>query len=186
MTLRSRQDRALEPVRAALRRRADDEAAAMVRRASDAATAMIRRARHGAEEAASTAAADGRAQASLVAEARLGRSRRSAREQLLAADLAIYQDLADRIRSAVLSLRVYPSYSRLRARLAERASSVAGAGAMITEPEGGGAMATAPGVVVDCSLGRMADRAIIALGPAIAALCEPAGGRSPDSGWAEP
>lgn len=186
MTLRSRQDRALEPVRAALRRQADDQAAAIVRRATDAATAMIRRARQDAEDAAIAAAADGQAQASLVAEARLGRRRRSAREQLLDADLAIHQDLAGRIRSAVLSLRADPSYPRLRARLAERAASMAGAGATITEPEDGGAVANAPGVVVDCSLGRMADRAIIALRPAISALCEPADGRSPDSGWAEP
>ncbi len=161
---------------AALLRQADDRAAAIVRQAQDAAAATVERARKDAADLIAAAATDGRAQASLVAQARLGLRRRAAREKLLNSDLTAYQDLADRIRRAVLALRADPDYPRLRARLAELASSAAGPDARITEPVDGGAMAIAPGVVVDCSLGRMADRAIIALGPAIAALCEPAEG----------
>ncbi len=175
MTLRSRQEAALEPVRAALLRQAEDRAAAIVQRARDEASAMLERARQDAADLIAISAADGRAQASQVMQARLGVRRREAREQLLNSDLTSYQDLADRIRNAVLALRSDAGYPRLRARLAGIAARAAGPGATVTEPADGGAVATAPGIVVDCSLRRMADRAILALGPAIAALCEQPG-----------
>jgi vacuolar-type H+-ATPase subunit E/Vma4 len=174
MTLRSRQDEALDPVRAALRNGAQAKARAIVTQARQASEALLEQARQQAALAVAEAEADGRAQASSVAAAQLGLCRRSAREQLLGADLTSYEQIAGQIRSAVLALRSSPGYPQLRARLAQAASAGAGPDAAITEPPEGGAVATAPGVVIDCSLGRLADRAIVALGPAMAALCGPA------------
>lgn len=173
MTLLSRQEKALEPVRAAMRRSAQARAQAIAAQASQASAALLEQARQQAAQAVADAAADGRAQARSVAAAQLGLSRRSAREQLLGSDLTAYEYLAGQIRNAVLALRIEPGYSQLRDRLAQAASAAAGPGATITEPPDGGAVASAPGIVIDCSLGRLAERAIVALGPAIAALCEP-------------
>jgi vacuolar-type H+-ATPase subunit E/Vma4 len=144
MTLCSRQEAALEPVRAALLRQAEDRAAAIVQRAQDEASARLERARKDAADLIATSAADGRAQASQVMQAQLGLRRREAREQLLNSDLTSYQDLTDRVRSAVLALRSDAGYPRLRARLADIASRAACAGATVTEPADGGAVATAP------------------------------------------
>jgi vacuolar-type H+-ATPase subunit E/Vma4 len=172
--LRSRQEQALAPVEAALRRQAEDRADAIVRQARDRAAATVERARQDADGAVAKAAADGRAQAGLIAAAQLGMSRRAAREQLLGSDLTTYEYLAGRVRDAVLALRSEPGYPALRTRLASLAEDAAGPGAVVTEPPGGGAVATGPDLTVDCSLDRMADRAVAALGQAIAALCEPA------------
>jgi hypothetical protein len=172
MTPRPRQEEAIEPVRTALRRRAEERAGAIVRQARDAASAMIDQAAQDAARAAALAADDARAQAALVASARLGASRRSAREHLLGSDLATYQYLAGRIRDAVLGLRSAPDYPALQARLARFAAAAAGAGALVTEPPDGGAVAMVAGVTVDCSLRRLADRAIGTLGPGLNALCQ--------------
>ena len=174
MSLATRQQDALEPVRAALRLQADARAGAIVRQAREEAAALLTQARSEAARAVAEAAADGRAQAGRIAAARLGLARRSAREQLLGSDLGTYDYLAGRITDAVLALRSEPGYPRLRARLAEAAARAAGPGAVVTEPQEGGAVATAPGVVVDCSLSRMAERAISALGAAMAGLCDAA------------
>jgi hypothetical protein len=104
---------------------------------------------------------------------------------ILEAQQATYQQLEERIKSAVLALRDQPDYPRLRDRLTEIAAGAAGPGAVITLHPDGGAIATAPGVVVDCSLGRLADRAIEALRARIAALCSapmPVGNRGDASG----
>jgi hypothetical protein len=101
----------------------------------------------------------------------LARSRRAARSLVLEADLATQQYLAGRIRAAVLSLRDEPGYPLLHDRLSEMAAGAAGPDAVLTDHPDGGVIATAPGVVVDCSLSKLADRAIAALGARIAALC---------------
>ena len=90
---------------------------------------------------------------------------------ILEAEQATYQDLAGRIRAAVLALRDQPGYPQLRQRLIERAASAAGPGAVIADHDDGGVIATAPGVVVDCSLDRLADQAITMIESHIIALC---------------
>jgi hypothetical protein len=71
----------------------------------------------------------------------------------------------------VLALRDDDEFPLLRRRLAEMALRAAGPGARVADHADGGVVATAPGVVVDCSLGRLADRAIAALDARIAELC---------------
>jgi hypothetical protein len=170
MTLASRQDAALEPVRIALASAADARAASTVVAAGSTAAALLTDARLAAEDAVARAAAEGAADARAAAIAELARSRRAATSLVLEADLATQRYLAGRIRAAVLSLRDQPGYPLLRDRLSEMAAGAAGPGAVLTDHPDGGVIATAPGVVVDCSLGKLADRAIAALGARIAAL----------------
>ncbi len=171
MTLGSRQDAALEPVRAAMLRRAEQDAAAVVAAARAVATTTVARARQDADRAVALAATDGAAQARLVAMAELSRSRQAARSMALAADVDVRGEVVAKIRAAVLALRKEPGYPLLRDRLSRLAVQAAGPGAALTEHPDGGVIAKAEGVTVDCSLGRLADRAIAALDPRISALC---------------
>jgi hypothetical protein len=177
MTLRSRQDAALEPVRAAMLHRAEQDAAALLAAARAAAETATARARQDADRAVAQAAADGAAQARPVAMAELSRSRQAARSVALAKDVDVRGEVVAKIRAAVMALRNEPGYPLLRDRLSRLAVEAAGPGAVVTEHPDGGVIAKADGVTVDCSLGRLADRAIAALDPAISALCARAGDR---------
>ncbi len=170
MTLTTRQDTALEPVRTALATTADARAARTVEAAQAAAGALQTDAQRAADETVARAAAEGVAGARPAAMAELARSRRAARSMVLEADRAAQQYLAERIRAAVLALRNEAGYPQLRDRLSELAAGAAGPGAVLADHPDGGVIATGPGVVVDCSLGKLADRAIAALGARIAEL----------------
>ncbi len=171
MTLRARQEAALEPVRADLLRRAEQDAAQVVAMARDAAAATVTRAQREADAAMAMARASGAAQARPVAMAELSRSRQAARSVTLGADVAIRGEIVRRIKDAVLGLRDEPDYPLLRRRLSALAARAAGPGAVVTEHPQGGVIAQAAGVTVDCSLPRLADRAIVAIDARIAALC---------------
>ncbi len=175
MTLRSRQEAALEPVQSALISSTASEAARAVAKARSAAAALLAHAATDADDAVAQAAAAGAAQARLVGAAQLTRSRRAARSVVLGAELDIYQYLAGRVRAAVLALSEDNDYPALRRWLAEMARHAAGPGARVTDHPDGGVVARAPGVVVDCSLGRLADWAIAALDGPILALCRQPG-----------
>jgi hypothetical protein len=90
---------------------------------------------------------------------------------ILEAEQATYQDLSARIRAAVLALRHQPGYPEFRQRLIDVAASAAGPGAVIADQDNGGVIATAPGLVVDCSLSRLADQAIAMVESSIITLC---------------
>jgi cell division septum initiation protein DivIVA len=182
MTLTTRQDAALEPVRTALAIAADARVTSTLAAAEAAAAALLTAAQRAADEAVSRAAAEGAADARPAAMADLARSRRTARSMALEADRATEQYLADRIRAAVLALRDEAGYPPLRDRLSKMAASAAGPGAALADHQDGGVIATAPGVVVDCSLGKLADRAIAALGARIAALCAASAAAGPGPG----
>jgi hypothetical protein len=171
MSLLATQDAALEPVRAAMLQRAAENVDLIVGQARAAAAALVAEARGNAEAVVARARADGAAQAQPVAAAELNRSKRAARSVALGANLAAHDEIAGRIRAAVLGLRDEPGYSELRDRLARAARQAAGPQAEVSEHPAGGVVARAGGVVVDCSLPRMADRAVAALGPRIARLC---------------
>ncbi|HUZ51455.1 MAG TPA: hypothetical protein VMU94_02850 [Streptosporangiaceae bacterium] len=165
------QDAALDPVRAAMLRRATERADRIVGQARDAVQALAAEARSHADAAVAQARSDGAAQARPVAAAELNRSRRAARSVALGANLAANDEIAGRIRAAVVGLRDEQGYPELRDRLARAARRAAGPQAEVSEHPAGGVVARAGGVVVDCSLPRLADRAVAALGPRIAGLC---------------
>jgi vacuolar-type H+-ATPase subunit E/Vma4 len=170
MTLVSEQLSALEPVRAGMLRRATAEAEAIIAAARQDAAALLAAARRDAEAALGQARADGIAQAMPLATAERIRGRRAAREILLAAERGLRHEAEDRIRAAVLGRRDQPGYGELRDRLTALSRAAAGPGAVVSEHPAGGVVAYAPGVVVDCSLPRLADRVIGDLGPQISEL----------------
>ncbi|HEX9033123.1 MAG TPA: V-type ATP synthase subunit E family protein [Streptosporangiaceae bacterium] len=169
--LRETQDAALEPARTAMLRRAADQAERIVGLAREEAEVLIARARQDAEAEVTQARAEGAAQARPVAAAELSRSRRAARSVALRARLSVRDELAGRIREAVSDLRHEAGYPLLRERLAEMARHAAGPGAVVTDHPDGGVVARADVVVVNCSLPRLADQVIEALGPRIDRIC---------------
>lgn len=172
LTLRRRQDDALAPTRAALLGDAQAEADRIRAEARRAAELLLAQARASAVDEVSRAQADGRALAEPIALAEEGRGRRAASQIVLAARRRARAALEDRIRAAITGLRHQPGYRDLLARLSDLAGQVAGSDAVVSEHSAGGAFARAPGVVVDCSLPRLADHAIAELGPRIRSLSE--------------
>ncbi|HTZ30578.1 MAG TPA: hypothetical protein VMC83_41705 [Streptosporangiaceae bacterium] len=171
--LAAEQDAALEPVRAAMLRRATAEAQAIIATARRDAAALLVAARRDAEAALARARADGAAQAAPLAAAERNRGRQTARETVLEAEHAIRGDVECRIRAAVLGLRRQAGYQDLRDRLTGACRAAAGPGAEVAEHPDGGVVARTPGVIVDCSLPRLADVAIGELGQQIAEVCAP-------------
>jgi vacuolar-type H+-ATPase subunit E/Vma4 len=162
---------ALEPVGAAMLRRASAEAEAITAAARRDAATLLAAARRDADAALSQARADGIAQAAPLAAAERNRGRRAARETLLAAERGVRDEAERRIRDAVLRLRGQPGYGELRDRLADVCRAAAGPGAQVQEHPAGGVVARAPGILVDCSLPRLADVVIGQLGEQIRELC---------------
>ncbi len=171
MTLLDDQVAALRPVRADLLQRAGQEAEATLTRARGEAAALVAQASREAEAAVTRAAQDGAAQARPVAAAELSRARRAVRSAALGRETRTRDEVAGQIREAVCALRDEPDYSQFRDRLADLALRAAGPDADVSEHPDGGVIARAGGVVVDCSLPRLADRAVEALGARIAGLC---------------
>jgi hypothetical protein len=170
MTMRRRQETALAPVRAVLLREAAAEADRVLGDARHVTRAQLAQASADAAAAVSRARAAGRAQASPVAAAELSRGRREARRIVLDAESRARADLEGQVRAAIGGLRHEPGYGELRARLSDLARRAAGPGAIVSEHPGGGVVAGRPGVLVDCSLPRLAERAIGVLGPRITEL----------------
>jgi vacuolar-type H+-ATPase subunit E/Vma4 len=173
LTLRGRQESALAPVRTALLRDAAAEADRMLADARQAADALLEQARADAVSAVSQAREEGRTLAAPLALAELSRGRREASTTLLNAELRARAELEGRIRAAIRGLRDQPGYGELLERLSELARRAAGPGATVSEHSAGGAIARRPGVLVDCSLPRLADRVIAALGQQIRELTAP-------------
>ncbi len=171
MTLAQRQQAALAPVETQLLR---DAVAAGRRIVADArldAAAQIAAARTRADDLVVQARAEGRAAAGTLAAEERNSGRQAARAVLLDADRRAYDEVADRIRAAVRGMRDEPGYGKIREQLAALARSTAGPEASITEHPDGGVLAAGPGITVDCSLPRLADLAVAALGPRIRELC---------------
>ena len=169
--LAGRQQAAVEPVSAAMLRRATAEAETILATARRDAAALLAAARRDAKAAIGQARADGIAQAAPVAAAERSRGRHAARQTLLVAERGLRHEAERRIRAAVLGLRDQPGYGELRDRLTALSRTAAGPGAVVSEHPAGGVVAHAPGVFVDCSLPRLADRVIGDLGPQISELC---------------
>jgi vacuolar-type H+-ATPase subunit H len=164
---------ALAPVRAELLRRAREQADGITAAARRQAAQALDQAHRDAARQVDQARAAGQAQAAPLAAAVRTQGRREAQAITLAAQRAAYDKLRDRVTAAVTSLRDGPGYAPLLARLRLDASQAAGPGAVLTEAPAGGIIARAPGIVVDCSLPRLADAAVAALGDRVAWLWTP-------------
>jgi vacuolar-type H+-ATPase subunit H len=170
---------ALGPVRAALLRRAREQAAGITAEARRQAAAALEQAHRDAASQVARAREAGRSQAAQLSAELRAQGRRRARAALLGAQREAYEELRDRVRASMASLRGGPGYALLLERLRHDAGQAAGPGAVLTEAPAGGIIARAPGIVVDCSLPRLADAAVEALGEQVAWLWTPGSRRRP-------
>jgi len=164
---------ALAPVRAALLRRARERASEITAQARRQASEALDQAHRDAASQVDRAREAGRSQAVPLAAALRAHGRRQARAVLLGAQHDAYQELRDGVRASVASLRDAPGYDLLLERLRHDAGQAAGPGAVLAEAPAGGVIARAPGIVVDCSLPRLADAAVEALGDQVSWLWTP-------------
>jgi vacuolar-type H+-ATPase subunit E/Vma4 len=167
------QEAALAPVRAYLLDAARREAGRILEAARAEAEGVTGRARRAAEEAVAAARSEGEARgASLgAAERDLGRSQ--ARSIVLSAQRAAEVRLREEVMAAAARLPDQAGYAGLAARLSRLAADAAGPGAAVTPSPAGGVVARSGQVVVDCSLPRLADQAIEALGGQVRELWTP-------------
>jgi vacuolar-type H+-ATPase subunit E/Vma4 len=164
---------ALAPVAGRMRRDAEAQANRVRSAARAEAAAILAQAR--AEEAATiadaTAAAATRARPLTTSTMRQAHD--SARSAVLAAQREACDELRARIRAAVAALPDQPGYEQFGQRLARLALHAAGPGAQLSPAPAGGFLARSPGVLVDCSLSRLADLAVAELGAAVSELWAP-------------
>jgi vacuolar-type H+-ATPase subunit E/Vma4 len=161
---------ALAPVRVRMLRHATEQAAGILADARREADEIISQERRSAEAAVTQARAAGRLEAAALAAAERARGRSEARSMLLSARREAHDELRARVLAGVAALRGEPGYGQLLDALAAKARLAAGPGAVTTVAPDGGVVARASAVVVDCSLSRLADQAVEALGPAVRQL----------------
>jgi vacuolar-type H+-ATPase subunit E/Vma4 len=164
---------ALTPVRDHLLRSAADQAARIRADARREAAEIAGQARREAEAIMAEARVAGQLEADRRAAAELRRAHDDARSALLSAQRAATDELRSRVRAAVGALPAEPGYDELARRLTRLAGLAAGPGAALTPDRLGGVVARAAGVVVDCSLPRLADLAVDALGARVRELWTP-------------
>jgi vacuolar-type H+-ATPase subunit E/Vma4 len=166
-------DKALAPVRACLLRRAEAQASRILEEARAQADSLVRQARSGAAEMADRARARGEADADPAAAAERSRGRDQARSIVLGAQREAYQDLRTQVLAAAGGLRTEPGYQGLLGRLVAMATRAAGPGAAVTVQPEGGVVARSGDIVVDCTLPRLASRAVDELGDQVRDLWTP-------------
>jgi len=164
---------ALEPVRQRLRRDAQEQAARLRGAAREQAAAIVQQAREDAAAVLGESGAEAAATAAPVTAGELQRARDTARAAVLTARREAYDDLRVRVRRAVGALPGEPGYDRLIQRMSRLAEQAAGSSAQLESPPAGGVIARSDGMVVDCSLVRLADLAVAELGAAIRELWTP-------------
>lgn len=163
---------ALTPVREHLLGQARDEADRMVAAARAEADRIVAAAHSDVEHAVGQAVAQGAADAASLAAAERSRGRALAQAIVLGAQREAYDELCRRIRVEADGLRDEPGYPLLLARLAALAARTAGPDATISYPQAGGVLARSGQAVVDCSLPRLAGRAVLVLGDQVRDLWE--------------
>ncbi|HEY6311080.1 MAG TPA: V-type ATP synthase subunit E family protein [Streptosporangiaceae bacterium] len=166
-------EQALAPVGAHLLNGARTEASRILAEAREQADSILRQARRGAAETVDRARARGEADAAAAAAAERTQGRDQARSVVLDAQREAYQDLRAQVIAAAGELRTEPGYQRLLSRLVTMATRAAGPGAAITVQPDGGVVARSPGVVVDCTLPRLAALAVDELGDQVRELWTP-------------
>lgn len=163
-------DSALEPVRAALLRRATTEAERECAEAQRQANAALAEARARARSILDDAEARGRADAETLLHFERTRARQAAREVVLHAQREVYEELRRRVVDEVTRLRADPG---LRQRLAARVRAVLGAEAEVIDAPDGGVIGQAAQRRLDLSLQTVASRAVEELGAEVRQLWAP-------------
>jgi len=164
---------ALAPVRARMLETASTEADRITARARIEAARLVRNAHRGAAEMVARARAQGRADGAPAAAAERSRGREQARSIALGAQREALEKLRGQVLDAVSDLRTEPGYDQLLTRLAAMAARAAGPDATVTVQPAGGVLARSAGLVVDCTLPRLAGLAVDALGDQVRDLWTP-------------
>lgn len=167
------QAEALAPVRARMLEAAAIEADRIVAQARLEAAALVREAHRSAAEAVAQAQAQGRADGTRAAAAVRSRGREQAQSIALGAQREAHAELRREVRAAITALRADPGYGQLLRQLTAMATRLAGPDATVTVPPVGGVLARSGGVIVDCTLPRLADLAVGALGDQVRELWTP-------------
>jgi vacuolar-type H+-ATPase subunit E/Vma4 len=163
----------LGPVRERMLRSARIEADRILAEAHSQAASILRQARRSAEEAVEQAGAQGQADSVPAAAAERSRGREQARSIALGARREAHEELLARVLAAAAGLRDEPGYERLLGRLTAMAAEAAGPDPAIAVQPAGGVEARSGGVVVDCTLPRLAALAVDALGDRVRELWTP-------------
>jgi vacuolar-type H+-ATPase subunit E/Vma4 len=163
---------AVSPVADRMRRDAEAEAARLRSAARAEAAALTQRAHRDAAQTVAAAEADAAAAAPLTA-GELRRAHAAARSAVLSAQRQACDELRSQVRAAVALLPGQSGYDRLMDRISGLAGQAAGPTAWLTLAPGGGVLARATGVIVDCSLDRLADLAVAELGSEFPELWTP-------------
>jgi vacuolar-type H+-ATPase subunit E/Vma4 len=164
---------ALGPVRQRLRRDAEDEAARLRAAAHAEAAAIVARAQRDARATLAAATVQAAAAADPLTSAELRQAREAAASAVLTAQRAACDELRSRVRAGVAALHTQPGYEQLLHRITMLAGQAAGPDAEVIPAPSGGVVARRPGLVVDCSLDRLADLAVTRLGAEVAELWAP-------------
>jgi vacuolar-type H+-ATPase subunit E/Vma4 len=167
------QAEALAPVRGRMLETASAEADRIVAKARSEAAALVRDAHRRAAEVVALAQAQGRADGARSAAAARSRGREQATSIVLGARLEALEELRREVLAAITGLRTDPGYAQLLLRLTATAARVAGPDATVTVQPAGGVLARSSGVLVDCTLPRLADLAVDALGDQVRELWTP-------------
>ena len=157
-TLNSAAEAALGPLREALRRSAEGMADQIVADARRRAASLRAEAEAEARRITDGAAAQGEADARADARSRSSRTRRAARERVLAAQEELRLELLRQLRDGAAAARHDPRYGLLLAKLAAKARESLGADAVLTESPEGGIAAVAGTRRLDLSLPALALR----------------------------
>ena len=163
----------LLPVREHMLDGARTEAERILAEARIQAASILRQARRSAEQAIERARAQGRAERAQAAAAERSQGREQARSIELGARREAHQELRDRVLAAAVALRGEPGYERLLSRLTVMAAAAAGPHPAIAVQAAGGVEARSGGVLVDCTLPRLAALAVDALGDRVRELWTP-------------
>jgi hypothetical protein len=151
----------LAPLRHALLRRAQAAADATRSEADRQARALVAAAEQESAALLARARADGEEDAAQLQTEDRGRSRRAAREIVLAAQRAVYDALRTQAQTAVHESLADPAQQR---RLREMVGNQLGPQAQVSEAAGGGLVGSAPdGRRVDASVPALVERALNSL-----------------------
>ncbi len=163
---------ALRPTVDSLLGTARAAAQAVLEQAHAGAAVRIAGARSQADEIRRQAVSDGRAAAEDSLEISRRQARRDARQRLLEARSAAYEELTDRTLAAALRLRTDPRYPELMRALEDIARSRLGEAAVVREAPSGGVIAELDDRWLDLSLASRAQQAVQACAAEVAALWE--------------
>ena len=153
-------DLALAPLRQELVRAARADAEAELAAAHRTAETQVAAAHAEAARLVEAARAEGDRVGEMAAAATLAQARSTARARELAARRELFDALLEQVTGRLSALRTASAYDDLRTALTTRARHLLGPGAVLTEPPGGGVVATAPGRRVDLSLTSLARLAV--------------------------